>query len=321
MSFAAMALCLSTIAFTVATAVASGATTLLHAACAARLRGLPPHHRASAYLWLRLAPAATGLLAAGLLVLPAYLLYEPRSSGEHVTLAVFAATLLAAIPLVRSGHDTWRAWRSTRARVATWLADAEPLPPRADLACPAYAVRAPFPVVAAVGVRRPFLVVSRAVIEACSDDELTAILAHEATHLRHRDNLKRLLMFGAPDLLARTAIARTLELGWQRAAEEVADDGAGAQRSLDLAAALVKVARLARGLPAPPAAVAAFCRGDDIARRVTRLTLEQPCREESLVRGLAFVGVALAAALSLSMASSVLSRVHVLTELLVTSLQ
>jgi hypothetical protein len=294
---------------------------LLHAALATRLERLPAHRRASAYLSLRLAPTAAGALFAGLIFLPAFLLFEPRNSGEQVSAAILALTLLATVPLLRCGREAVAAWRSTRARVTGWLTDAEPLRLRDTPSCPAYVVHAPFPVVAVVGVRRPFLVVSRTVLETCSGDELSAILAHEATHLRRRDNLKRLLMLTTPDLLAGTAAARDMELRWQRASEEAADDGAGSQRSLDLAAALVKVARLAQGLPAPPATMAAFCRGDDIARRVTRLTADRPRARAGRVRGSLLAGLALASATALVLTAGTLESVHAVAELFVTLLQ
>jgi Zn-dependent protease with chaperone function len=212
-------------------------------------------------------------------------------------------------------------WRTTRRRVARWLVDAEALQPASLSPHPAWVVRSPFPLVAVVGIRRPFLVVSQAVIDACSDAELAAILAHEATHVNRRDNLKRLLMLGAPDLLAGTAAARSMELDWQRASEEVADDGAGANNSLHLAAALVKVARLAEGPAAPPATLAAFCRGGDITRRVSRLTAARRASAAVRPRSMLFAGAALAAIVTLALAASAWQHIHALTEVAVNLLQ
>lgn len=323
MSYAALALCFSIIAFAVAAAIASGATALLHAALARRIERLSAHRRASAYLWLRLAPTVFGMLFAALFFLPAFVLFEPRDSGEQITAAVIGATLLAAVPLLRGTRAAVSAWQSTRTRVAGWLDEAQPLRMRdaASWALPAYVVRAPFPVVAVVGVLRPFLVVSRAVLDACSGEEMAAILAHEASHVSRRDNLKRLLMLATPDLLAGTAAGRDLELKWQQASEEVADDGAGSRRSLDLAAALVKVARLSQGHPAPPAMMAAFCRGGDIAKRVTRLTAKRPPRRSNGYHGRWLTGLALATTVALALTAGALPKVHAITELVVALLQ
>ncbi|MFC5470999.1 M56 family metallopeptidase [Cohnella suwonensis] len=46
----------------------------------------------------------------------------------------------------------------------------------------------------AIGMRRPKIVVSTAVFDIFSDDELKAILLHEWHHCRNRDNLKTFLM-------------------------------------------------------------------------------------------------------------------------------
>lgn len=320
MSYIVLAMCFSIVAFTLVTSIVSGTVALAHAWLRPRIECLPARRRASAYLWLRLAPSAAGLLFAALFFLPAFVLFEPRESGERITLALAAVTLLASLPLLRCSREAIAVWHSNRARAAVWLTGAQPLPLHDDVGLPAFVVRAPFPVVAVVGVLRPFLVVSRTVLDTCTEDELAAILAHEATHVSHRDNLKRMLMLITPDALTGTARARDLELGWQQASEEIADDGAGSGRSLDLAAALVKVARLAQGHPAPPATMAAFCRGGDIARRVDRLTA--PRRRRSGGGPDRWVaGLVLTSLIALALTTGALQKVHAVTELIVTYLQ
>lgn len=321
MSYIVLAASISVVAFSLVMSIASGAVAMAHAWLRPRIDRLPARRRASAYLGLRLAPTAAGLLFAGLFFLPAFLLFEPQESGERISAALAALTLLAALPLLRSARDAVVAWRATRARAAVWLAGAQPLRLQDDVRLPAFVVRAPFPVVAVVGVLRPFLVVSRTVLDTCTDDELAAILAHEATHVSRRDNLKRILMLTTPDLLTGTARARDLELGWQQAAEEVADDGAGSGRSLDLASALIKVARVAQGHPAPPATMAAFCRGGDIARRVTRLTAPRRRQGSANPRHGWVAGLLMTSMLALVLTSGALQKVHTITELIVTFLQ
>lgn len=321
MNYAGLAVCLALIAFAISSTVASVASGLLLRLFETRLQRLSSRLRERAYLWLRLAPTASGLLFVCLFFVPAFLWLEPRDGVEKVGAKIILVTLAAAVPLLRSAHDALVSRRATRARVAEWLADAVPLRLPGFSLCRAYVVKAPFPVVAVVGIRRPFLVVSRAVIDACSDDELAAILAHEAAHVERRDNLKRLLMVIAPDLLARTALARNLERGWQQASEEFADRRAGAPRALDLAAALVKVARLAQRSVAPPATVSAFCQGGDITRRVVRLTASRAPDHDIAGRSPALLGLTIAAGATLLIASGALHHVHVLTELAVTLLQ
>ncbi|MGD8328925.1 MAG: M48 family metalloprotease [Acidobacteriota bacterium] len=318
-----LALCLTLIVFMLVAALTSAIVALAWHLLQPRLDRLAARIRERIYLGLRLAPAVAGMAFVALFHVPAFLLFEPPDSGERASAKVIALAAAAALPLFTCARTAWRSWWFTRARVAGWLAEAEPLHLREFSACPAFAVRAPFPVVAVVGVCRPFLVVSRAVIDACSGEELAAILQHEVAHLENRDNLKRLLMFSAPHLFFGAALSRNIERGWQQAAEEVADDRAGAPRALDLAAALIKVARLAQGCPAPPATVAAFCQGGDIDRRVRRLTagsVRQPVRlrGRTLLAGFA----ALAAAIfALALQTGALAGLHAATEVVVRYLQ
>ena len=323
MSYAALALCLSVLAFAAVGAVASAASALLAGVLAPRLERLPPRRRARAYLRLRLAPSVAGLAFVAALFLPAFILLEPPDSGETVGPRMILLALAASLIVARCVREASLSWGATRRLVAAWLRKAERLSLPGYVACRAYAVPSPFPVVAVVGLWRPFLFVSRRVIDACSDAELDAILAHEAEHLRRRDNLKRLIMRAAPDMLAFTPAARGLERAWQQAAEESADEAAGPQRSLDLAAALVKLARLANGTVAAPLPVAALCQGGDIARRVDRLTGPAASRSggDGNVRGPWAAMLASATALAAAVALGALPRVHALTELVVAYLQ
>ena len=80
---------------------------------------------------------------------------------------------------------------------------------------------------ALVGVLRPRLLITRPVLEALTDEELSASVAHELSHWRAWDNLKRLAMRAAPDILFATSAARALERRWAAASEHAADRGAG----------------------------------------------------------------------------------------------
>ena len=135
----------------------------------------------------------------------------------------------------------------TRAVARAWLRSATPLDVDPPAGVPAYAIDSLAPIVALVGVFSPKLIAARTVIEACTTEELTAIVAHERGHLHARDNLKRWLMACAPDALRWTPIHREIAAAWHDAAEDAADDAAtrGDERArVDLAALLVKIARL-----------------------------------------------------------------------------
>jgi hypothetical protein len=238
--------------------------------------------RAARLADLRLLPTAIAGIGS-LIVAAAFVLFEPRWAGENIGTAVPLAAAFAAALLVNAGWRGFRLIQTTRRTTQTWLRHARPvtLP---GISAPALVVESDFPVVTVIGLRRPRLVIARSVLESCSADELRAILAHEQGHIDRHDNLRRLLLSIAPDVLNWLPVSARMFKAWCDAAEEAADDDAartGADGRVRLAAALVKVARLApaAGVRAPMPASALY-RGESLERRVRRL-LEARHREAS----------------------------------------
>jgi beta-lactamase regulating signal transducer with metallopeptidase domain len=224
-------------------------------------------------LLVRALPVAVAIPLVAGVVVPAFHLFEPRQGEEAVgtslvALAVVGASFLAA-GLVRG----WRALRTTRRLVRQWLLDAQPVEV-GDARMRVLRIESPFPVVAVVGLVRPQLLVSRRVLDACTPQQLRAVVAHESAHVRAWDNLKRLAIRACPDLLALGPPGREMERDWHRAAEEAADDRAATTAgpaALDLAEALLAVARLATPPPAKALLVSSLFEGESIERRVRRL--------------------------------------------------
>jgi beta-lactamase regulating signal transducer with metallopeptidase domain len=273
--------------------------------------------RADALLRLRLLPAALSGFA---LVFAAIGLMRFESRGDHevVGLVIQALAVLgAAMALdvfVRLARQQW----STHRIVRTWMATASPV--RLDAVCdahlPVFAITTGFPVVAVIGALRPRIVIDRLVLEGCAPEELTAILAHEQGHVRRWDNARRLLFAAVPGDRLTPGLARS----WRDATEEAADDAAvaaGGATHLNLASALVRVARMAKQQQwdAMPLPASALYRGDDIEGRVRRLvdTTEAPCRAQ---RGW---GTTLAA-VGITMAFLAQQSIHDVMELLVATL-
>jgi len=231
-----------------------------------------PTRRARRLTVLRLIPAGAALTT-GALVVISFLNYEP-AGDENI------GWLIPALGGVGAALMAAGAWRATRIALATqrlaheWLAKGEPiaLPGLRD---PALAISSAFPVVAVVGIARPTLVIARSVLEACTSEELAAVLAHEKGHIDRHDNLRRLLMYSAPDAVAWIPGSARLASTWRGAIEEAADDqaaAAGEAGRLALASALVKIARLAAGMPAQRLMpVSTFYCGESIDVRVRRL--------------------------------------------------
>jgi len=144
-----------------------------------------------------------------------------------------------------------------------------------------WVVETPAPCLALAGLLRPRLLVSRDVLDALSPQQLTAALQHERAHRDSRDNLKRLLLLLSPGLLPFGAGFGCLDRAWARFTEWAADDRAVAgnpRRSLWLAAALVRVARL-QTPPAIPLASSLLGEPRDLAARVARLLDQAPARQ------------------------------------------
>jgi Zn-dependent protease with chaperone function len=174
----------------------------------------------------------------------------------------------------------------------------------------------PSGVLALAGIFRPRIYVSRQLCEALTPEQFDAAVAHEAAHHASRDNLKRLWLLLAPGLLPFLRGFDALERAWTRHAEWAADDAAAAgdaRRSLALAAALVRVARMETA----PSLISPFDGGVDLSARVERLLRVEPPSTVS-PRTPAFAAIAIAAAVLFLLSQPVtFTTVHKLLEHLI----
>jgi Zn-dependent protease with chaperone function len=276
------------------------------------------NRNAAFWLTLRLLPsmAATAFVIA--LFAPSYWRYEPRAVEDldlSLRIGAIAAALLIGVSVVRG----WRAWRRAANRTRAWLRVARPIEVAAGI--PVYEVPIAAPMMALAGVLRPRLLVTRGVVEALTGEELQAGIAHEIGHFRARDNLKRLAMRAAPDVLVSTRTAAAIEARWAAAAEHDADRAGAADNETRcaLASALVKVAKLTP-LSTPIAEpISTLVDGGDIASRVRRL-LDNGAPAASS-RWLPRVSAALAIVATIALSYGTLLRVvHEATEVIVNTL-
>jgi Zn-dependent protease with chaperone function len=280
----------------------------------------PPRARALRYLLLRAFPGTASMLFVITLYLPVVCRHEPGGIEERASAAMFVLASVAALILMGAVLRGLRSIRATQRVVRSWAPGARTID-FAELPIPAFVIEAQFPVVAIVGIFRQRLFIARQVLEHCSPEELRAVVAHERAHVRHRDNLLRLLLQCFPDVLGMTPIAARLERAWTQASEERADDEVmRAGWHLELASALCKVARLARGGLQLP--VMALYHGADVAHRVNRL-LQSRMRPISVRSwaSLDWLCFALLIAALLIGASAELPRLHAFTETTVRFLQ
>lgn len=195
-------------------------------------------------LTLRLLPVAGALVFAVMIVLPAFLSYEPHRDRETAGPLLL---ILAAVALFTLGHGIWRGWRAWNAARALLRACGPAKRCVVENGCSVQVVDIAKPIIGVIGSWRPQVVTAECVISACTRDEFQQVVAHEAAHVSARDNLKLLLLLACPDVLAWTALGAALSERWRAAAEFAADQratGDDPQKRVALASALIKVARL-----------------------------------------------------------------------------
>ncbi len=227
-------------------------------------RGYSATARARLLFSLRVVPALLAILVVMFLLVPSYLAYEPRHTDENVSFKLGLLALLSAIGLSLAIGRGVAAWRATARLTADWMRHGERITLE-GIAIATYRIEHAFPVIAIVGIWRPRLFVARQILDLLTPEEIAAAVAHENSHLAARDNLKRGLLRACRDALLMIPSGRSLDRAWSEAAEEAADEGAargGLVVALDLASALVKIARNipSGGRPTMPAGV--FLVGD-----------------------------------------------------------
>ena len=235
---------------------------------------LPPKVRARRLLQLRLVPGIAATAITLLVVVPAFVIFEPNRADEEIgpLLAVLAllALLQWSVAAVVAARSVWLTHRVAR----EWLRSSHAIDAHQSAGLLAFAVESPTPMVALVGVFNPKLIASSSVIDACSAEEIACIAGHERGHFDARDNMKRWIVASLPDMLRWTPVHREILAAWHHAAEDAADDattGGEAVARAELAALLLKVVRLA---PAPSwnaAVVSPFVEQHGLERRVRRL--------------------------------------------------
>jgi Zn-dependent protease with chaperone function len=295
------------------------AVTMLAVAAAAVALREDTKRSAGFWMSLRLAPSLAAVLFTIVLFAPSYWKYEPRENveGFDITLTLLAGAGLAFLAAAIARGLT--AWTTARRRVRNWMAHARPLT-IASTTLPAYAIDAAQPLIALVGLRRPRLLVTQGLIDALTPAELDAAVAHELGHQRAFDNLKRLVICSAPDLLTYFRAARVIEQRWAAAAEHLADRiGDSAAARCALASALVKVARLTPTIPRNSEPISTLISGGEIASRVQRLLADDETIPSARTWRLGALGALAGLAVAFAY-SPLLQSVHEITEILVHNL-
>jgi Zn-dependent protease with chaperone function len=275
--------------------------------------------RAEILFTLRISPALVSFLVVAMLLVPAYINYEPHATREVVSTKLGT---LAALSIIGLSFAVWRAvrsWTATKRLERTWLRAASRISlPLIDV--PTFRIAHSFPIIAVVGTFRPRLFIADQVLQSLNSEELAAAIAHESGHLAAGDNLKRALLRACRDLLTIVPSGRLLDRAWSESVESAADEHA-AQLSpdvaLNLASALVRIVRMVPIGVRTELPIAAFLVGDEtrgIKARVRRLLEIASTTQSESVREFRFSAMfpAIAMLVTILVGTSVVSNTHVL---------
>ncbi len=250
---------------------------------------LAPVAQSRIFLMAALAPALVSLAVVGVVVFDVLIPGgAERLCRRHAAAVPPTTVLLIATVLVgRLGHAVGRAFvgarrsRSTRRALETlgsqtrsgfWIVPVEEV----------YAL--------VVGLFRPQVYISQGLLAAADRRDLEPVLAHERSHVRRRDPLRRLiaslaLSFHLP------GVAWALDRRLARS-QEIAADAEGAREIGDSGRFAEALVRLARIRVAHPALAAGFL-GNDVEARVRDLLLAGPRPDRPRGALLVFIAVGL----------------------------
>jgi Zn-dependent protease with chaperone function len=264
--------------------LAAGMLVLAFAARAVKMAERTTARTASRLLLvLRMLPPVSAIFVVVTLCIPSYLWLEPEMAGEDAGFVCLAASFLG---LVIWGISTVRAVRAA-ARSARYISRCQSNASSATFEAadePVWVMEGATGSLMLTGILRPRLFISRKVMTVLSREQLAAALNHESAHRISWDNLKRLLMVVTPGILPFYRGFDVLEGHWGRLTEWAADDYAvqgDTARSLSLAAALVRVARLSPAPHSSPLVTSLLNEGRDLEARVNRLLRDVPMAQPS----------------------------------------
>jgi hypothetical protein len=241
----------------------------------------PARRTADLLYGLRLFPLAAATAVTLAFTVPSFVLLEPRSIDEPITIAPQLLGLCGLMLAAFGVCNAIRALTTASRAIASWTnestsesrsesksGESKALEMRGRV--PVVRISRVVPALTAVGIVKPRVLMSGAAEFLLSEKELQTALRHELAHVRRRDNLKKLLL----RLVAFPGM-KGLEAAWLEATEMAADDAAvySASEALDLAAALIKLSRLPAEAPVDLTAALVYVYGPAAAMsaRVERL--------------------------------------------------
>lgn len=275
---------------------------------------------ADALFVLRMTPWVVSAVATLAFAVPSFLLLEPRAVRESMSPVLVVLCVCGMAVMLAGMWNAAAALLRAAKTVAGWSNGACVIGSSdADSGQPVLLLRAAgaAPPLTAAGILQPKVWLSEAAEFVLTERELRCALRHEVVHVRRRDNLRKLLL----RLVASPGMTE-LETAWREATEMAADDAAvsNASEALDLAAAVIKLSRLAPLLAAGELTTAlVHSPAESVNARVERLIAWT--ERQSSAPGYSFRYSLCAAAAAVAMLavsySTLLVQVHAATEWLV----
>ncbi len=226
--------------------------------------------RAEILFAMRVGPPTLALTSIALFLVPSYVVYEPYATAEIVSKKLAALAIVSSLGVAFALWRAFRSWFATRSLRREWLANACHI--RLEgIGIPTFRISNSFPIIAVVGTFKPHLFIAERVLETLGHEELAAAIAHECGHLFAHDNFKRSLLRACRDVLMIVPCGRSLDHAWAEAAECAADEHAAqqsAETALNLASALVKIAKMVPVGVRAAVPMAAFLVGGEETRGV-----------------------------------------------------
>jgi len=271
-----LGICLALASFFAVNVLASFAISLGWRSLESVTRSWSARARAELLFALRIGGPLVSVMLVSVLFVPAYIGYEPHATSEVVSKKLAGLAMLSGVGVAFAGWRSLRSWSATAKLKRSWatLAREIKLP---NINIPTFQIPHSFPIIAVVGTFRPRLFIADQVLRSLNQDELAAAIAHECGHLTAGDNLKRVLLRACRDLLMIMPCGRSIDRAWSESVECAADEYAaqtGREVALNLASALVRIARMVPVGARAEMPVAAFLVGDEtrgIKARVRRL--------------------------------------------------
>ena len=231
--------------------------------------------RASFVFALRVSPILFSVALLLFLFIPSFALHEKENPNEFVSFRLAAFASVALIYFAFAVVQLFLSLVKTRMQIRRWSREENRLS-FDSVKFPVYKIKHDTPMIAVFGFFKSKIFIEEKVLELLNQEEIEAVLAHEQAHIASHDNLKKLAINFCHSLSV-FRLGEDIENAWHDSSEALADEIAAREkrtRSLDLASALVKLARVMSVQSQPKLTVASYISNEfpsPIAWRIQRL--------------------------------------------------